>query len=776
MLTEHQEEFLEKIRFKGKGCPCRATSTRRGTEAIRMVNSILKAPTRSLGLFGLEIVKCLYIYEPMLGIPRYSLDKALVSLCSKVFVREIYNEIERRIKLHLGRMLDRDVHSIDESMGFSDYNDSSLDEIIVGYLMIRYKEYGEYKKEAWSIVERVGPRLKAKAKRMFASLLAGCVGSCLLEEKIERLLDSRRREAAVSVEKKNITHVLTRDEVEYVRENYPLVSYFYNIPEDIGVPYLDLRRSFNIEYFDEVCCWNGFTENSSMLGGASKEKLLGDLGLLKDICFRMCRNREYDLELMRELIKRSTSFERAFMEGYTKVVCQEYEAAKEKLRMVLEIIRGMGMASIHEIQLCVYDLLSMSHMFCGEYFESVFYLNRGVELSCKCRLDFVAQHFLNCKLVVERIGGVHGPSPNIRLDLREMIDPRHVAVNEQKVVSNRVFTNLALKDEMSNLREIRTLERFAILRPSTLCRDIQRILRRLGRYTVMSLYCIDGSLYINDFKGFIRVDKDFRGAKTRMNRILARSRDILKENAVTGMDRARWWMQRIELDAELGKVLSDIGSKFNGLSVGKSVILVLDETTTEFPFESMPVFRNKAVYRVPSLEYLENASGSGASGRSFFYLLDPENNLPKTQERMAGFLESSGITNGVTGRPPSDLECKKADGCDVLLYFGHGSGLKYLKVSGEGKTMLLFGCSSVKLLCMENYKRNGAILKHLRRNSMVVGCLWEVTDKDIDSFSARIIGSLTSGCESLGELISRFRDGFRLKYLNGASVVIYGLH
>lgn len=775
MLKKHQE-FLEKIRFKGKGSPRKATAIKRGTEAIRMINEVLRKPSHDLALFVLEIVKCIYIYEPMLGIPRYSLDKALVSLCSKIFIKEIYGEIEERIKLNLGRMLNKQIHSIDECMSHLDYNDSLLDEIAAGYLMIRYKIYGEYKGEICDIMGRVGPRLKAKVRKIFGSLIDERGSPCPMKTRIKEILARRNGIMLVNIKTERLFHEPTKDEIEYIRESYPLVSCFYDIPESIGVPYIHLRRNFSIGYFMGICSWNGFVENTRIFNEIPREKALENTAFLRNLCFQMCRNREYHPELMQELVRRSTSFERAFMEGYIRLASQEYKEAKERLRMVLEIVREMEVRNIPEVLLWVYDLISMSHMFCGEYFECIFYLNKGIELSYKHQLDFVARYFLNCKLVVERIGCIPGPSPDISLELQEMVDTQYIIENEQKTIGNRILTNLALKNEMSNLREIRTLERFVQLKPSTLCEDIQRILRRFEKFTVVSLYCIDGCLFINDFRGFMKIDRGFGDIKARISRILIESRNILKENVLNDVDKARWWMQRIELDMELGEVLQSISTRFDGILTRKNIILVLDETTTEFPFESMPIFRGKAVYRVPSLEYLEETSGTDISERSFFYLLDPENNLPKTQDRMVEFLKSSGITNGVTGRPLSDFECKEADRCGILLYFGHGNGLKYLKISGEGKIMLLFGCSSAKLLCIENYKRNGAILKHLRKNSTVVGCLWEVTDKDIDNFSIKIIEGLVNGCSSLGELVSRYRNEFRLRYLNGASVVVYGVH
>lgn len=775
MLGECREGFLAKLRFKGRGRPCRSTSVRRGAAGIKAVNEILRAPTDDTALFALEITRCLYVYEPMLGIPRYSLDKALVSLCSKVFVAAIYSEVEGRIKMHLEAMAGRQMASIDECTGCLDYDDSLLDEVVAGYLMIRFRVHGEFLDGVCRIVERADAKLKAKARRVFGSLLGGSTNRCLVEQSVCKAMASVESMWLEDGERAPIGHRLSRDDLEYVRENYPLVSCFYVVPESAGVAHYHARRHFGVAGLARIRCWNRFCKDPDGPWVPKEQGGAMETGWLRDRCFGMVRSRRYDLDLMRELARRSVSFEKAFMEGYVRMVEREYGDAKRRFMDVVEMVRALGMGSVPEIQLWVYDLLSLSHMLQGEYFECVFYLGKAIELCRRWCLGPVGQHFLDCMLVAERIGGVSGPSPRTVLDVWEESDARKIAESEGGVVRDKVLANVALRSEMSSLREIRTLERFTTLRPRTLSSDIQRVLRRFPAHTVMSLYCIDGSLFINDFRGFARVDDGFGDARACLHRILQESRSMLKESMAGGVDRAAWWMQRKDLDTRLGEIVCGVGRRFDGVTVGENVILVVDETTTEFPFESMPVFRGKAVYRVPSLEYLENASGPAACGGSYFYLLDPENNLRATRERMSSFLASVGMTRGVAGRPPSSGECREADACSTLLYFGHGSGLKYLRASESRKTLLLFGCSSAKLLCMENYRRNGGILRHLCRGSVVLGCLWEVTDKDIDGFSIKVVRGLLDGCSSLGQLAARFRGEFKLRYLNGASVVVYGV-
>ena len=59
----------------------------------------------------------------------------------------------------------------------------------------------------------------------------------------------------------------------------------------------------------------------------------------------------------------------------------------------------------------------------------------------------------------------------------------------------------------------------------------------------------------------------------------------------------------------------------------------------------------------------------------------------------------------------------------------------------------------------------------------IVANLWDVTDKDIDRFSELLLKQwLQSGlCLSLPQVLSQSRQACKLKYLIGASPVLYGL-
>ncbi len=66
------------------------------------------------------------------------------------------------------------------------------------------------------------------------------------------------------------------------------------------------------------------------------------------------------------------------------------------------------------------------------------------------------------------------------------------------------------------------------------------------------------------------------------------------------------------------------------------------------------------------------------------------------------------------------------------------------------------------------------VIEFFFSSATILGCLWDVTDRDIDSLTFFILEQLKAGA-SLGEALRYGRDLCKLKCLNGAAPVIYGL-
>lgn len=233
------------------------------------------------------------------------------------------------------------------------------------------------------------------------------------------------------------------------------------------------------------------------------------------------------------------------------------------------------------------------------------------------------------------------------------------------------------------------------------------------------------------------------------------------------------------------------------------VILILDKSMVSLPWEMLSVLRDQPVTRMPSLRMLtllyqhhsqqmDSVLVQGVNPTKGFYILDPDNNLKRTQDRMKDVLSQSGWS-GITGRHPSHTEFKEALGTkDVFTYIGHGSGSQYFPGELVENTkcrslVLLYGCSSVRLAPRGRIPDPwGVVLNYLIANCpCVVGMLWEVTDKDTDKLTQGMLralqgypgsenSSLANPPTDVALLVSRSR-GLCHWYSTAAALVVYGL-
>ncbi|XP_074427924.1 separin isoform X2 [Larus michahellis] len=225
-----------------------------------------------------------------------------------------------------------------------------------------------------------------------------------------------------------------------------------------------------------------------------------------------------------------------------------------------------------------------------------------------------------------------------------------------------------------------------------------------------------------------------------------------------------------------------------------SLVLVLDKHLQKLPWESMGCLKAVPVTRLPSLRFLLSYSlaqaraGSvlsrGVNPSSTFYVLNPHCNLLGTEERFRGWFESEPGWRGVTGAVPSPTQMQAALlEHDLYIYAGHGAGARFL----DGQTIarldcravaLLFGCSSAALAVRGNLEGSGIVLKYIMAGCpLVLGNLWDVTDRDIDRYAQALLqGWLRGGSGApLLAYVAQARQAPRLKHLIGAAPVAYGL-
>ncbi|KAJ1869152.1 separin protein [Coemansia sp. RSA 990] len=200
-------------------------------------------------------------------------------------------------------------------------------------------------------------------------------------------------------------------------------------------------------------------------------------------------------------------------------------------------------------------------------------------------------------------------------------------------------------------------------------------------------------------------------------------------------------------------------------------------------------------------------AGAKASGRRVFYVLNPEGDLRRTQGNFEAYLSGQPGWSGVVGRRPMNSEYEHGlKTSDIFMYFGHGGGEGYISRSqirmlDRCAVALLLGCSSGQLKFAGEYDALGTATDYMIGGCpALVGNLWDVGDKDIDRFAARLLQAwgLTRfspapidvaldtknspqqpTCPdkpvSLAEAVCWARRACRMTYLTGAAPVVYGI-
>ncbi|EJU02296.1 hypothetical protein DACRYDRAFT_116022 [Dacryopinax primogenitus] len=248
------------------------------------------------------------------------------------------------------------------------------------------------------------------------------------------------------------------------------------------------------------------------------------------------------------------------------------------------------------------------------------------------------------------------------------------------------------------------------------------------------------------------------------------------------------------------------------------LFLILDKNVQGIPWESIPILRGRSVSRIPSISFLVDRielsrhrrgpeTEPTASPRKIdrvvvdprraFYMLNVSRDLTRTEQQFSPWLKEMDQIGwrGIIGRPPMAGEMLRAlESSELVLYFGHGGGEQYVRSQqirrlSRCASVMLWGCSSGALRSMGEFDRFGT-----PHNYMLAGCpnvvatLWDVTDRDIDRFSDSVFKKMhldrahvetwsasQPSMTSIVAAVAQSRDVCKLKYLNGAAPVVYGI-
>lgn len=249
-------------------------------------------------------------------------------------------------------------------------------------------------------------------------------------------------------------------------------------------------------------------------------------------------------------------------------------------------------------------------------------------------------------------------------------------------------------------------------------------------------------------------------------------------------------------------------SIFETLSI-KHVGLILNQDLDLFPFESLPSLAliKQEIFRIPSIRFLsillkahecdESVYKSNVQQDQTYYVINPANNLSKTEHRFKEKFLKKNDWNGVIGKAPKGEDLKSyLESKDLYIFFGHGAGSAYYRSIPDGlegmsirAAALVIGCCSGKLFTDgKNCDSFGMPYKFILNGCpSYVGVLWDVTDRDIDKFADRVMfnwipdwesetGTISDGkYPSLCKSVVLARSVCKLVYLIGAATVVYGL-
>ncbi|AEY94740.1 FAAR089Cp [Eremothecium gossypii FDAG1] len=228
--------------------------------------------------------------------------------------------------------------------------------------------------------------------------------------------------------------------------------------------------------------------------------------------------------------------------------------------------------------------------------------------------------------------------------------------------------------------------------------------------------------------------------------------------------------------------------------------LVISSECSLVPWESLSIFSDASVSRVPSINFLHELLTKFRGEISpkinldsrLSIVLNPHGDLTRTElrfkEHFTRLCCDLGSTRIVTGSKPEEDEfVRMITNSSTFIYIGHGGGEQYfrsktLKLQDNAAPSFLLGCSSAYMKQYGKLEPSSVLYSYLLGGSpMVIGNLWDVTDKDIDAFTEAMfqkLGIFPSQRDrflNVSEAVSSSRDVCHLRYLNGAAPVVYGL-
>lgn len=268
-----------------------------------------------------------------------------------------------------------------------------------------------------------------------------------------------------------------------------------------------------------------------------------------------------------------------------------------------------------------------------------------------------------------------------------------------------------------------------------------------------------------------------------------------EENAYDEID---FSMLHVQLEEQIKKYRANMAT--NSIF---HTFLVVSSSCHLFPWECLSFLKDISITRVPSyvclnellLRFHYNLPISVCIKDNISMILNPNGDLSRTESKFKGMFQKIIDTKPssqlvMNEKPEEETLLKMLQTSNLFVYIGHGGGEQYVRGKEIKKCTriapsFLLGCSSAAMKYYGKLEPTGTIYTYLLGGCpMVLGNLWDVTDKDIDKFSEELFermgftGSIDDSNDdnlSVSHAISKSRNVCHLRYLNGAAPVIYGL-
>ena len=264
-------------------------------------------------------------------------------------------------------------------------------------------------------------------------------------------------------------------------------------------------------------------------------------------------------------------------------------------------------------------------------------------------------------------------------------------------------------------------------------------------------------------------------------------------------------------DDEIIIIAKDLKAKIVGLGKNRIIhsdaafhtVLIPGASCSQIPWESIPSLRAKSVTRMPTLIQLKdhlikyrNLLDNGIDACKGYYVINPGGDLQRTESNLSPKFKDLDGWSGLIGEVPDDSDILKAfDEKNLYIYAGHGGGEQYIKSKNIKKRdfippSLLLGCSSGLLKGGGSIHPYGTAYNYINGGCpMLLVNMWDVTDKDIDLFTITALTKwgffvdydsfdpfdISVDNSTISLSIAEARNVCKLKYLNGAAPIIYGL-